>query len=92
MSIRFFVLQDYLTLIFHLEKGHCMTETGQYSHNKKTTLTVVWLFILFYLRLLNIISSHSKSNILSVSKYLLSSLSHRKELLHTVELVYNQSK
>ena len=29
-----------------------MTETGRYSHNKKTTLTVVWLFILFYLLLL----------------------------------------
>ena len=29
-----------------------MTETSRYSHNKKTTLTVVWLFILFYLLLL----------------------------------------
>ena len=27
--IRFFVLQAYMILIFHLEKGHWMTETGQ---------------------------------------------------------------
>ena len=37
-----------MTLVFYLEKGHCMIETGGYSHNKKATLTVVLLFILCF--------------------------------------------
>ena len=40
----------------------------------------------------NIMSSNAKSDILSVTKYFLSSYSHRKELLHNVKLIYKQSK
>ena len=45
---------DHNVINDNLEKGHCMTETGRYSHNKNTTRAVVWLFILFYLLLLMI--------------------------------------